>query len=72
MGGVPRASLKWHGELNQRKPHNLKVPPRHYCLDGTSDQDYLLINATLECEHTDLRVVSATRHSLGLTTLFGQ
>ena len=53
MGGVPRVRLKWCGELDQRDLHNLKVPPRHYCPNGASDQDYLLIDATLECEQVD-------------------
>ena len=65
-------SLKWCGKLDQRELHNLKVPPCHYCPNGTSDQDYLLTNATLECEHDDLQVVSPIRHFLALATLSGQ
>ena len=72
MGGVFHVNLKWCGELDQKELHDLKVLPRHYCLDGISDQYYLLTNAALECEHVDLQVVSSTRHSLTLATLSRQ
>ena len=52
----------------QGELHDLKAPPHHYYLVGVNDQDCLLIDATLECEHADLRVASATRHSLALAT----
>ena len=72
MGDILHENLKWCGELDQNELHDLKVPPCHYCPDGISDQDYLLTNTMFECEHADLWVVSATRHSLALETLSRQ
>ena len=68
MGGIPRASLKWCGELDQKELHDLNAPPRCHCLASVNDQDCLQIDATFECEHVDLQVVSTTRHFLILAT----
>ena len=72
MGGVLYASLRWCEELDQGELHDLKAPPCHHYLVGVYDQDCLLVDATFECEPTDLLVVSTIRHFLALATQFEQ
>ena len=60
-GWRPLWEFKMVWGVDQEELHDLKAPPRCHCLVGLND-------ATFECEHANLWVVSTTRHFLALAT----